>query len=331
MPISKEKINKQLDEIGNFYQWFTKKEINSLPEILADDEIIYGITSGTYKGNTWLIVITQKRVVFLNKRILDGSLRQVEFPLKQISSITYDTGYILGSIKFSTSGGKQIIKNIAGGDVPKVARVLSDLIHNDDFNKVQKMNSSDNEKSIKPVNVKKVVFAYVTSAIILCFSGVVGAIIAVSILIVILFFLILSKSITIKNIGYAAFIIIIFIGIFSLTNKDKKFLNENAVPTTIVKKSDIQSLKEQREEVIRKWFTNQDIETRAKRIAFEKAYGMKHAPYLFYPEKIIWITKNKATVYGIEQIDWPGGIKRSRSKYLFTFSGDEYHVEMLTE
>jgi len=325
MPISKEKINKQLAEIGNFYQWFTKKEINSLPEILADDEIIYGITSGTYKGNTWLIVITQKRVVFLNKRILDGSLRQVEFPLKQISSITYDTGFILGSIKFSTSGGEQIIKNIAGGDVPKVARVLSDLIHNYDFTKVQKMNSSDNEKSIK---VNSGLGCATIVAIILCLTGG-GAIIGVPALILIYGFY--KKSNTIKNIGYAAFIIIIFIGIFSLTNKDKKFLNENAAPTTIVKKSDIQILKEQREEVIRKWFIDQEIETRTKRIAFEKTYGMKHAPYLFYPEKIIWITKNKATVYGIEQIDWPGGIKKSRSKYLFTFSGDEYHVEMLTE
>lgn len=85
---------KALDEVDTFG---TKKEIKDLPNILTEGETILGLTSGLMDGNTWLIVCTEKRVVFLDKGMTYG-LKQRETPLERINSIEQTTGMIFGSI-----------------------------------------------------------------------------------------------------------------------------------------------------------------------------------------------------------------------------------------
>ena len=96
-------INEQIRAIGATKMFGTKKEVRALPDVLELDEPVLGIVSGLMDGNTWLIVCTDRRVVFLDRGLLWG-LKQTEIPLDRISSVTADTGLMFGSITVLGSG-----------------------------------------------------------------------------------------------------------------------------------------------------------------------------------------------------------------------------------
>ena len=129
MPVDKSVVDAQLEKLGEFDQWFTKKEIRYLPEVLDEDEEIKAITSGVHEGHTWLIVVTTRRILFLNKKLLYG-LEQMEIPLAQITSVSFKTGLMFGEIEVDSAGSKKKIETISKKDVSKVAATISDLVKN---------------------------------------------------------------------------------------------------------------------------------------------------------------------------------------------------------
>lgn len=106
-----EKIQKQIEDLPYRTTWGTKKEIKELTRILEDDEDIYGACSGLFKGNTWLIVCTNKRLVFVDKGMFYG-VKVHELLLDKINSITYSKGLLLGKISISHGSNKFEIQNI---------------------------------------------------------------------------------------------------------------------------------------------------------------------------------------------------------------------------
>ena len=75
-------IKELLREIGDD-QFFTKKELKYLPEILMENEQVLAFSSGLMDGNTWLITLTNERVIFLDKGMLYG-LKQTTIDLEKI-------------------------------------------------------------------------------------------------------------------------------------------------------------------------------------------------------------------------------------------------------
>lgn len=128
MPVDRKIVQQQLEALGDFYQFFTSKEIRFLPQILAENETIHGLTSGLYEGKTWIIVITDMRLLFLDKGMLYG-LRQIDMPLSQISSISHKSGLFFGELQVSTASGAKCIGSIAKKDVLKLCSIISGLIH----------------------------------------------------------------------------------------------------------------------------------------------------------------------------------------------------------
>jgi hypothetical protein len=128
MPVSRQIVDAQLDAIGDFHHFFTRREVSFLPEVLAASEIIHGMSSGLYEGKTWLIVITDLRLIFLDRGLLYG-LKQTDLPLSQISSISHKTGLFFGEIQVSTSSGTTTIARVNKRDVIKICSIISGLIH----------------------------------------------------------------------------------------------------------------------------------------------------------------------------------------------------------
>jgi hypothetical protein len=121
-------VEAQLEALASeFNQWFTKAEIQHLPEVLHSGEQIKALTSGRYQGNTWLITVTDQRLLFLDKGLLYG-LKQVDLPLHQISSLAHKTGLVFGELHIATSGGFCVVENIPKGDAAKVAAIVSALV-----------------------------------------------------------------------------------------------------------------------------------------------------------------------------------------------------------
>ena len=116
-----ETVLKQLKDAGVYDTFGTKKEIKSLPEILYDDEVIQYATSGLVNGNTVLAVLTQKRLLFIDKGFFYG-VRTTEIPLDMVNGVSYSKGLLLGEI--SVMNGTTSVK------VGNVAKQTTDIMAN---------------------------------------------------------------------------------------------------------------------------------------------------------------------------------------------------------
>lgn len=120
---------KRLSEIVSNVSFGTKKEFFHLPNILNENEQPLAIASGMMDGNTWLITLTNQRVIFLDKGMLFG-VKQVDISLKDIVSVGGKTGMILGSITISTSGQNYTIKDVAKQSVIPFTNLVNSTRNN---------------------------------------------------------------------------------------------------------------------------------------------------------------------------------------------------------
>lgn len=128
MPVEKRVVEQQLEALGDFQRLFTAKEIRFLPQVLIDGETIYGLTSGFYEGKSWIVVVTDMRIVFLDKGMFYG-LKQIDMPLSHISSVSHKTGFFLGEITVATAGGARTIAKIKKREVLKISTLISTLAY----------------------------------------------------------------------------------------------------------------------------------------------------------------------------------------------------------
>ena len=98
------------DDMGDD-QFFTKKELNYLPEILMEQEQILGFTSGLMDANTWLITLTDKRIIFLDKGMIYG-LKQSIVDLDKVNAVSGSTGLLFGTITITDGANDRLIKNV---------------------------------------------------------------------------------------------------------------------------------------------------------------------------------------------------------------------------
>ena len=92
-------------------QFFTKKELNHLPEVLSDGEQVLAFTSGLMDGNTWLVTLTDRRVIFLDKGMLYG-LKQTAIDLDKVNSVSGQTGIFFGKITIEDGASSRLIDNV---------------------------------------------------------------------------------------------------------------------------------------------------------------------------------------------------------------------------
>lgn len=94
---------KKLPYIGTFG---IKKEIKELPKIIDKDEVIHALTRGALNEHTWIILCTNKRIIFLDKGMLFG-LNMDEIPLSKVNAISHTKGLLMGKI-FITNGAREM-------------------------------------------------------------------------------------------------------------------------------------------------------------------------------------------------------------------------------
>lgn len=122
-----EEIKEQLALAGVTDLFGTAKEVKALPEELQQDETIKYATSGIVDGNTFLIVCTNKRVLFLDKGLIYG-LKKVIIPLEKINSISFKKGLVFGEIEVQHGSEQTSVKNISKPTVGKMAETIQKAI-----------------------------------------------------------------------------------------------------------------------------------------------------------------------------------------------------------
>ena len=122
MPSLKE-LRTQIKSLDGTSRVLTRGEIKELPDILWKDESIENIVQGFYSNGKGILVATNKRLVFVNKKFLSG-VKVEDFPYEKISSIQYETGLLDGKITIFTSGNRLEITRIE----KKQTRIFSEAV-----------------------------------------------------------------------------------------------------------------------------------------------------------------------------------------------------------
>lgn len=128
MSVAKEVVDSQLRALPQFQQYFSKKEVAHLPEVLQPNETIRALISGWKDGSTWLVVATTQRIMFLDKGVF-GGLKQLDLPLHQIQGVAYRVGMMSGEIAIATAGASWKVDNIQPKHAPQpFAELVNALI-----------------------------------------------------------------------------------------------------------------------------------------------------------------------------------------------------------
>lgn len=110
-------------------RFLTRRELKALPDLLAAGEQVFAFSSGFMDGKSWLIVLTDKRILFLNKGFLYG-LDQSSISLDKINSISGSTGILFGDIVVEDGANKHWIKRVWKGSVAKFIAKAREVMEN---------------------------------------------------------------------------------------------------------------------------------------------------------------------------------------------------------
>lgn len=125
MAVDKEYVEKQLAKLNAKKRLGVGKELKHLHEVINKGENILGHTRGFYNGNTWLVCITDRRIIFLDKGMIYG-MKQTEIPLKNVSAVNYETGMLGGNLTITAGGTDKKIGKMRKQDVKDICNLISE-------------------------------------------------------------------------------------------------------------------------------------------------------------------------------------------------------------
>lgn len=122
-------VSARLAEMVKEYQSAkNRKELKLLPDALMADERLLAVTCAMMGADTGLLTLTDHRPIWLSQGLI-SSLKQREFHLKQIRSVSHKIGLLAGDISLDLGGGQEAFKNIFKTETAKFAAALTQALH----------------------------------------------------------------------------------------------------------------------------------------------------------------------------------------------------------
>jgi hypothetical protein len=111
MPTPQE-VRAQIKRLGfkRIRSWMVLREIKQLPQVLLDGENIKSLVYGRYQHRHGILVATDQRLIFLEKRLF--SLHVESFDYHKIAAVGFSTGILFGSLEIHVSGNHLRINGI---------------------------------------------------------------------------------------------------------------------------------------------------------------------------------------------------------------------------
>lgn len=123
-------IQSDLKRLGVIDQVINHGEIRRLPQILWHGERALSAMAG-YRGSTaCLVVATDHRVLFLDKRLL-GKTMVEEIPLQRITGLQHETGWVFGKVTVFASGQRIDIDTVLKDAVRHFCNVVQGVLRGD--------------------------------------------------------------------------------------------------------------------------------------------------------------------------------------------------------
>lgn len=148
-------IRQQFSEAGVSDLFGTKKEVKALPDLLNDTEVVLYATSGFVDKGTVLIVVTNERLVFINRGLIYGTDFK-EIPFKHINAVSYSKGLVLAKISVTNGANVTIIDKVSKATAPIFVQKLKYAIsQKEDKQTNVVVDSSSNDGSVNNlINLK---------------------------------------------------------------------------------------------------------------------------------------------------------------------------------
>jgi hypothetical protein len=104
------------------HKFGARRELKKLKSYIDPDEHVDRMLTGLYGNGTGILVLTDRRLVFIR----DGhmSKRTEDFPLRNITSVAWQSGLALGTVIITAGGVRTKIKNVNTDD----GKELVDLV-----------------------------------------------------------------------------------------------------------------------------------------------------------------------------------------------------------
>lgn len=96
-------VQKRIEELGGKLLSSVKKEVAELHTHLFESEEIHAIACGLMETSTWLITVTNKRILFTYSGML-GKNQKMDLALSQIRSVSVKNGMLLSELLIETGG-----------------------------------------------------------------------------------------------------------------------------------------------------------------------------------------------------------------------------------
>jgi uncharacterized membrane protein YhaH (DUF805 family) len=120
----------------NFDGFGTRKELNALPDYLADDEVVFAFASGLIKQsqtsnsfdfglNTWLVILTNERFLFLDSAMLTNSIDTQSIRHERVQAVSSSQGLVLGKIMIDIGNRMITIDNCQKDAVSVIAYIAN--------------------------------------------------------------------------------------------------------------------------------------------------------------------------------------------------------------
>lgn len=87
-----------------------RKQLSHLPDMLIENEQVLVFCYGFMDWKNGLVVLTDRRIMFLFKGILSSKLTSI--PISRINSLSGETGMVLGKIIINEGSSSITIKNV---------------------------------------------------------------------------------------------------------------------------------------------------------------------------------------------------------------------------
>jgi hypothetical protein len=102
------------------------REIKKLEGYLWEGEQVLSMTTGAYGKGTGLVVMTDRRLLFVQDAVMSKSTE--DFPYSKISSVSWNSGMAMGTIVVFASGNKAEIKNVQKDDGKSMVDALRERL-----------------------------------------------------------------------------------------------------------------------------------------------------------------------------------------------------------
>lgn len=118
----------------SFDSFGTNKEFEALPKYLESGEVVFALASGLMKQtgtsnfsdsgvNTWLVVLTSERFLFMDAALLTSSIDTQSVRLGKVQAISASQGFLLGKISIDLGSRLIVVDNCE----KEAVKVMADL------------------------------------------------------------------------------------------------------------------------------------------------------------------------------------------------------------